>query len=81
MHSAVLSPDLRCRPVELREGHDWIVTPQIKRAILAQSGDKLFGNIKCVTVTKGVVWFDQVWIGKRWVFQIVVINQMAHRRG
>ena len=69
------------RPEEVREVYDWIITPEVERAILTQSPDSLGKTWDGVMAAGGTVWFDQFWIDKHWVYEIKAVNQMAHRRG
>jgi uncharacterized protein len=64
------------RPDEIREVYDWIVTPDVRRAVLAQDPEQLFRNWQGAMVGDGQVWFDEVWDGKRLTYEIIAINQM-----
>jgi hypothetical protein len=69
------------QPDEVRDVYDWIITPDIERAVLAQQPEKLFRNSHGAMVGNGEVWFDQFWNGKRWVYFIEAVNQASRRRG
>ena len=62
-------------PEEILKDYDWIITPQIRRAILAQRPDGLFRNAHGAMVGNGEVWFDAAWTGGRWVYLIIAVNQ------
>jgi uncharacterized protein len=60
---------------EIVDAYDWIFTPKIVKAILAQSPDKLWKNYRGVMIGNGQLWFDQAWDGESWQYTIIAINQ------
>jgi hypothetical protein len=69
------------RPEEILEVYDWIITPEVERAILAHDVDGLSRNYRGVMAAHGAVWFEQAWVDNRWVYEITAINQTARRGG
>jgi len=60
---------------ETREAYDWIITPSVERAILAQEADQLGRSWRGVMVGDGEVWLEQRWTGSEWKWFIEAINQ------
>ena len=60
---------------ETREAYEWIITPSVERAILAQNADQLGRSWRGVMVGDGEVWLEQHWTGSEWKWFIEAINQ------
>jgi hypothetical protein len=65
------------RPDEVRKVYNWIITPDVERAVLAQDPDGLFKNWQGVMAGDGAVWFDQILVSGHWVYRITAINHLS----
>ncbi len=63
------------QPDEIREAYDWIITPEVARAILAQDPDKLARSWRGVMIGDGQVWIDSALEDGKWTPEIMAINQ------
>lgn len=63
-------------PDEIKEAFDWIITPDVERAVLAQRAEDLFENDHGLMVGRGEIWFDQTSVdGRHWIYTIIAVNQ------
>ncbi len=63
---------------ELLHKYTMIITPDARKAILAQSPDCLFGNGQGVMAAGGRVWFQKQEDGKFKIVTLNVIRRVAH---